>query len=46
MAKVPSKGNNKKVVAVLLVNSVKKDVRNVKNNIIKIISNLFKNLYI
>ena len=44
MAKVPSKGNNKKVVAVLLVNSVKKDVRNVKNNIIKIISNLFKKL--
>ena len=44
MAKVPSKGRSKKVVAVLLVNSVKKHVKNVKNNIIKKISKFFKNI--
>ena len=44
IAKVLSKGKSKKVVAVLLVNSVKMKVKNVKNNIIKNISKLFKKL--
>ena len=44
IANVPSKGKSKKVVAVLLVNSVKIEVNKVKNNIIKNISKLFKKL--
>ena len=43
-AKVPNNGKSKKVVAVLLVNSVKKQVRKVKNKIRRKILNSFKKL--
>ena len=44
IAKVPSNGKSKKVVAVLLVNSVNKEVKKVRKKIVKSKPNCFKNI--
>ena len=46
IANVPSKGKSKKVVAVLLVNSVKIEVNKVKNNIIKKYIKIIQETYV